>query len=363
MDDVRAKIGRFGRILAALCTLACASCAAAASLGLVVLAAALAGVEPPAGVGGQWMATGAIEHLLALLAARASVGARGMLALRSAAFAVGQLFLLHVSLTARHIVVSLAGEEPFDAEAARTLRRSVWEVALLGLWNVLVALTLAVLTLLASYLIDYGCHLQARAAETSRIQEDMIAAIAEMTENKSGVTGRHVRRVSEYTRVLARALGLPAERVERIRLASMMHDVGKLLIPSEILEKPARLTDEEYATIRLHTTYGGQLLENVGGDVMELSRTIALDHHERFDGRGYARGLAGTDISLEGRIVAVADVYDALTSRRSYKEAWDERDAYDEIVRNAGTQFDPAVVEAFRTHYDEISEVRRAFQD
>ncbi len=104
-------------------------------------------------------------------------------------------------------------------------------------------------------------------------------------------------------------------------------------------------------------------MENVDGDVMHLSRTIALNHHERWDGNGYAQGKAGEDISFEGRIVAVVDVYDALTSRRSYKDAWDNRAAYDEIVRCSGTQFDPQVVEAFKSRYDDIDAVRQQLAD
>ncbi|MDO4539409.1 MAG: HD-GYP domain-containing protein, partial [Coriobacteriales bacterium] len=183
------------------------------------------------------------------------------------------------------------------------------------------------------------------------------------TENKSGQTGQHIKRVSEYTRVLADEMGFAPDEVERIRLASTMHDIGKLLVPSEILDKPGRLTDEEFAIIKKHTTYGGQLLNNVEGDVMRLSRTIALDHHERWDANGYAQGKGADEISLEGRIVAVADVYDALTSRRSYKEAWDDREAYDEIVRCSGSQFDPKVVEAFCARYEEINQIRKDFQD
>ena len=172
-----------------------------------------------------------------------------------------------------------------------------------------------------------------------------------------------MRRVAEYTRILADELGYPQEQLDAIRLASTMHDIGKLLVPTEILEKPGRLTDEEFAIIKQHTTDGGRLLENVDGDVMRLSRTIAVDHHERWDGGGYAQGKEGDEISFEGRIVAVADVYDALTSRRSYKEAWDDREAYDEIVRCSGTQFDPQVVEAFKNRYDEINAVREQLAD
>ena len=143
----------------------------------------------------------------------------------------------------------------------------------------------------------------------------------------------------------------------------MMHDIGKLLVPSEILEKPARLTDEEFAEIKKHPGYGVKLLRDVDGDVLILAKRIAHEHHERFDGRGYPDGLGATSISMEGRIVAVADVYDALTSRRSYKEAWDSKRAYDEIVNNSGTQFDKEVVDAFIRAYDKIDEIRKTFID
>ena len=169
--------------------------------------------------------------------------------------------------------------------------------------------------------------------------------------------------MSEYSKILAAELGLPPEQIEHIRIASTMHDVGKILIPSEILEKPGKLTPEEYDIIKTHTTMGGQLLENVEGEEMKLSRTIALQHHERPDGKGYPDGLNGDNISLEGKIVAVADVYDALTSRRSYKSAWKEEDAYREILKGRGTQFDPRVVAAFVSAHDRILEVQEKFRD
>ena len=246
---------------------------------------------------------------------------------------------------------------------ARQLRRNTFWLVPLIFWNVLGAAFILLIALLLSYLIEYGAYLQEKADETTRVQEQVIVSLAEITENKSGQTGQHVRRVAEYTRILAEELGYPQEQLDDIRLASTMHDIGKLLVPSEILEKPGRLTDEEFAIIKQHTTDGGRLLENVDGDVMRLSRTIALDHHERWDGNGYAQGKAGEDISFEGRIVAVADVYDALTSRRSYKDAWDNRAAYDEIVRCSGTQFDPQVVEAFKSRYDDIDAVRQRLAD
>ncbi len=255
------------------------------------------------------------------------------------------------------------GTRPFDVQAARQLRHRSFYLFLFLLYNPVLAVISFSLVVFFSYVLEYGGYLQDRADETNRIQEEMILSFAEITENKSGQTGQHVRRVSEYSRILASQLGLDAGRVESIRIASTMHDVGKILIPSEILEKPGRLTPEEYAVIQTHTTMGGRLLQNVEGEEMQLSRTIALQHHERYDGKGYPSHLAGKDISMEGRIVAVADVYDALTSRRSYKDAWKEEDAYQEILRGKGTQFDPEVVEAFVAAHDEILTVRQKFQD
>ena len=255
------------------------------------------------------------------------------------------------------------GERPFNVEAARKMRHSSFWLLLFVVYNPVLGVVSFALMLLFSYIMEYGGYIQERADETNRIQEEMILSFAEITENKSGQTGQHIKRVSEYSRVIAEQLGLDPEQIESIRLASTMHDVGKLLIPSEILEKPGRLTDEEYATIKTHTTMGGRLLENVEGDEMRLSRTIAMQHHERPDGNGYPKNLQSGDISLEGKIVAVADVYDALTSKRSYKDAWNDEDACREILKGRGTQFDPAVVDAFVAAHDQILEVQSKYRD
>lgn len=281
-------------------------------------------------------------------------------------------FVLLISYVAAFFLIKMAaqmlkyladGKRPFDVEKAKYIRHHSYYLLLFLLYNPVLALLTFALVVLFSYIMEYGGYIQERADETNRIQEEMILSFAEITENKSGQTGQHIKRVSEYSRILAQQLGLDPEQVDHIRIASTMHDVGKLLIPSEILEKPGRLTDEEYATIKTHTTMGGQLLKNVEGEEMRLSRTIALQHHERPDGKGYPEGLKGDGISLEGRIVAVADVYDALTSRRSYKDAWKEEDAYNEILKGRGTQFDPAVVDAFVQAHDRILEVQQEFRD
>ena len=255
------------------------------------------------------------------------------------------------------------GERPFDVQTARDLRHKSLILLVFCLYNPLLVLISLALVYLFSYIMEYGACIQERADETNRIQEEIIMSFAEITENKSGQTGKHIKRVSEYSRVIAEALGMGPEKTEHIRIASTMHDVGKLMIPSEILEKPGKLTDEEFEVIKTHPAAGGQLLKNVEGEDMKLSRTIALQHHERYDGKGYPEHLQKDEISLEGRIVAVADVYDALTSKRSYKDAWKEEDAYQEILKGSGTQFDPQVVEAFSRAHDKILQIRNTFQD
>ena len=256
------------------------------------------------------------------------------------------------------------GEQPFVRSTAKKLKvMSYFLLPVAAISSLVTGIGLFLVTRFMSYLFEYGAYLQDQADEKSRIQEEMILSFAEITENKSEQTGQHVRRVAEYSKILAEEMGLPPEEVERVRLASTMHDVGKLLVPTEILEKPARLTDEEFAEIKKHSAYGEMLLRTVEGEIMELARSIALEHHERVDGTGYPDGKAETAIGLEGRIVAVADVYDALTSKRSYKEAWDERRAYEEIVAGAGSQFDVLVVKAFQRAYKRINEVREKFAD
>ena len=274
------------------------------------------------------------------------------------------MFILFMNLLIKVLKQIRSSETPFTKDNAKRLRRAAFlSVIALLFYNFIIAIVAFPVLMLFSALFEYGAYLQAKADETSRIQEEMIVSFAEITENKAAQTGNHVKRVSEYSQIIARQYGLTEEECERIRLASTMHDIGKLLIPAEILEKPARLTDEEFAVIKKHSGYGGELLEHVEGDIMQLARTIALDHHERPDGRGYPEGKTGDGISIEGRIVAVADVYDALTSRRSYKQAWDPNEAYSEIVKNTGTQFDEGVIEAFKTAYPTIEEARRRYAD
>lgn len=194
------------------------------------------------------------------------------------------------------------------------------------------------------------------AKDVIRTQEQVILAFAEISESKSGETGRHVKRVSEYSRILAQGMGYSVEDVEKIRLASMMHDIGKLLIPLEILEKPGPLTEQEFDLVRTHVTLGEKLLKNAPGDIMNYAKIIALEHHEHWDGTGYL-GKKGTEINLMSSIVAVADVFDALVSKRSYKTNWTIEEASSYIYKYKGSYFRPDVVTIFKLRYEDIREI------
>ena len=193
-------------------------------------------------------------------------------------------------------------------------------------------------------------------------QENFILAVSQIIENKSENTGQHVKRVSEYTEVLCKCLGFNDEDSWKISLAAMMHDVGKLMIPESILEKPGKLTAEEFEIVKKHTQYGKQMLETSPGELFKLSTDIAYNHHEKWDGTGY-RGVKGEDTPVCARCVALADVFDALVSRRAYKEPWPPEKAYEEIVSQRGKQFDPAVVDAFVQNFDKFKDIMMRYPD
>ena len=185
-------------------------------------------------------------------------------------------------------------------------------------------------------------------------------------------TGAHVNRVSAYAKVIYRnwakkQWSLDEDHVERIQdilgLAAVYHDIGKVAVPPEIIRKPEKLTDEEFATIKKHPIFGQEFFENPQSDLDEIAGLIASQHHERWDGQGYPYGLKGTAIAVEARVVALADVYDALLSRRSYKEAWDENKVVEEICQQAGLQFDPLMVNAFKKSLEELRVVTQRFPD
>ncbi len=198
---------------------------------------------------------------------------------------------------------------------------------------------------------DANRLLEGRVQERTRLleasQAEVLERLAQAAEFRDDDTGQHTRRVGDMAALLAQQLGFEPEHVELLRRAAPLHDVGKIGISDTILLKPGKLTNEEFDTIKTHTLIGAQLLREGSSPLIALAERIARSHHERFDGRGYPDGLAGEAIPLESRIVAVADVFDALTHERPYKRAWPVKEAVAEIQKSAGTQFDPRVVEAF----------------
>jgi putative two-component system response regulator len=177
--------------------------------------------------------------------------------------------------------------------------------------------------------------------------EDMLLRLAITAEYKNPGIGGHIRRVSDYSTAIARSMELAADEVAVIRYASMMHDMGKMAVREGILDKDTPLTAEERKEIERHALIGGRIFEGSVFPLVKAASEIALSHHEKYDGTGYPRGLKGSDIPLYGRIVAVADHFDALSSKRSYKNPLAFEDAIREIEAGAGTFFDPQVVIAF----------------
>ncbi|MDP1607657.1 MAG: response regulator [Rhodocyclaceae bacterium] len=187
-----------------------------------------------------------------------------------------------------------------------------------------------------------------KATATIRERErEAVLRLSRAAEFRDPETGAHLLRMSNYTRLIAERLGLPRTDVELIFEAAPMHDIGKVGIPDAILLKPGRLDEAEFVIMKRHAEIGHQILGDSTSDLLRAAAEIALTHHEKFDGSGYPRGLAGAAIPLHGRIVAVADVFDALTSERPYKRAWPLEDARGFLQENSGTHFDPACVDAF----------------
>jgi putative two-component system response regulator len=186
-----------------------------------------------------------------------------------------------------------------------------------------------------------------RTAELEQARLDTLSSLALAAEYRDDATGQHTRRVADLTARIGQALGLQDAAIERLLQAAPLHDVGKIGIPDEILLKPGRLTAGEREYMQRHTLIGAELLSVGRSSTLRLARQIALTHHERWDGYGYPAGLAGSNIPLEGRIVALADTWDALIHERPYKPAWPRDAALSEIAQLRGSQFDPTIVDAF----------------
>ncbi len=200
-----------------------------------------------------------------------------------------------------------------------------------------------------------------RALEESH--KEAIYRLSAAAEYRDEETGLHIVRMARYAAIIAEELGQDEEFVRRLLLAAPMHDVGKIGIPDAILLKPDHLTPEEFEVMKSHTLIGGRILAGSNSPLLKMAETIALTHHEKFDGSGYPRGLEGEAIPVEGRITGLADVFDALTSRRVYKPAFPLEEALRIIESERGRHLDPRVVQAFQNRLPEILEVKKAHGD
>jgi len=215
-----------------------------------------------------------------------------------------------------------------------------------------------------------------RQSERDAAQSAAVLALATLAEKRDNETGRHLRRVAAYSRVLAeslRTLGhftdvLTNGWIDDLERSAPLHDVGKVAIPDAILLKPGKLSDAEWELMKTHTTIGAATIDEVMAQIphpgfLTMGRDIALAHHEKWDGSGYPRAIAGEEIPLAARVLALADVYDALTSERPYKEAWTHARAVEWISAQAGRHFDARIVAAFRARLDTFDRVRRELAD
>jgi putative two-component system response regulator len=202
-----------------------------------------------------------------------------------------------------------------------------------------------------------------RTAELRHTRLEIIKRLGRAGEFRDNETGMHVVRVAHYCRLLGEALRMNEEDVDLLFHAAPMHDIGKIGIRDVVLLKPGKLDDAEIKLMRQHVPFGGDIIGEHSDALLSMARVIALTHHEKWDGTGYHRGLKGQDIPLVGRITAIADVFDALTSVRPYKKAWPIQDAVTLIQREAGTSFDPELVQKFVAMLPQILAVREKYSD
>ena len=216
-------------------------------------------------------------------------------------------------------------------------------------------------------LADRAAWLAEKVSEATKVildrEHEMITRLSRAAEFRDPETGAHIQRMSNYSHLIARQLMLPLEEQELILRAAPMHDVGKIAIPDKILLKPGKLDEAEFTIMKTHAEKGWEILRGSQSHLLDIAAIIARSHHEKFDGSGYPLGLKGEAIPLHGRIVAVADVFDALTTERPYKKAWEVERAVDFLQTGAGSHFDPLCVAAFLSRLEDALVIRASFQD
>ncbi len=199
--------------------------------------------------------------------------------------------------------------------------------------------------------------------EIQKTQSDVVFTMGAIGETRSQETGNHVKRVAEYSKELALLYGLSSEDAELLKTASPMHDIGKVGIPDAILNKPGKLTDEEFVIMKTHSNLGYQMLKHSTRPILKAAALVAKEHHEKWDGSGYPQRKSGEDIHIFGRITALADVFDALGSDRCYKKAWKDEDIFALLKEQSGKHFEPKLIELFFDNLDTFFKIRDSFKD
>ncbi|HAA57557.1 MAG TPA: two-component system response regulator [Myxococcales bacterium] len=223
---------------------------------------------------------------------------------------------------------------------------------------------------LEDIVVERTSLLEEHIAKISKMKQELYEAnietirrLAVASEYKDEDTGAHILRMSRYANLLAEKLHLSSDEAEIIRHASTMHDVGKIAIPDAILMKPGKLTPEEWKIMQQHTVIGAKMLANASSELLSAGAVIALNHHEKWDGSGYPNGLSGQKIPLWGRICALADVFDALTSERPYKKAFSLEKARSIMQEGKGSHFDPQLLDIFMDNFEEFTRIKKTLSN
>ncbi|WP_440876836.1 HD-GYP domain-containing protein [Thalassotalea sp. PLHSN55] len=206
-------------------------------------------------------------------------------------------------------------------------------------------------------------EVEALQREIEETQKEVVFTMGAIGESRSKETGNHVKRVADYSRLFALYYGLGEREAELLKQASPMHDIGKVGIPDAVLNKPGRLNEEERAIMDTHAEIGFDMLRMSNRKLLKAAATVAYEHHEKWDGTGYPRGLKEEEIHIYGRITAIADVFDALGSDRCYKKAWPDERIFTLLKEERGKHFDPKLVDIFFEHLDEFLAIRETFKD
>lgn len=256
-------------------------------------------------------------------------------------------------------------------DAVEALHHGVWDFVTKPIVNMAALEHTVQKSLERSMLIKenelYRLHLEnlvaQRTEELERTRLQIIQRLGRAAEYRDNETGMHVMRMSHFSRLLALKAGFPEAQAQVLLHAAPMHDVGKIGIPDRILLKSGKLLEDEWRIMMTHAEVGASIIGNDPSEIMQLAAIIALSHHEKWDGSGYPKGLHGNNIPIEARIVAIADVFDALTSHRPYKDAWPMEKALEHILKSSGSHFDPRLVPLFLDIAPELLDIQKRYHD